>query len=123
MRNSKYFSDWLDRTLIERDIAGGEVARALGVNDSAVSRWRNSKASPGLDSVMKLAQFLEVDPIRLAVTAGLMKSHEVGSEPLPMPEDTKARSLVHTQILGMRGLTRSEKMALIATYDKVAEKV
>lgn len=123
MRNGKYFSAWLDRTLIEREIAGGEVARALGVNDSAVSRWRNGKATPGLDSVMKLASFLDVHPVRLAVTAELMKPHEVGMEPLPMPKDTKTRTLVHEQILGMRGLTRDEKTALIETYDRVKEDI
>ena len=50
-RDREYFAEWLSRTLAERDIAGGEVARALGVNDSAISRWKNGKATPGLDSL------------------------------------------------------------------------
>lgn len=121
--NSKDFPSWLDRTLVERGIAGGEVARALGVNDSAVSRWRNGKASPGLDSVMKLARFLEVNPVRLAVTAGLMKEDEAGAEPLPMPEDTRTKTMVYDQIMAMRGLTRAEKLALVQAYDRVSERV
>lgn len=119
MRNKdrEYFSDWLTRTLAEREIAGGEVARALGVNDSAISRWKNGKASPGLDSVMRLAEFLEVNPVALAVTAGLMEESQVGVAKLPLPEDTKTRGLVTDQILSIRGLTRDEKEALLRTYE------
>lgn len=116
-RDRDYFAEWLARTLAERDIAGGEVARALGVNDSAISRWRNGKASPGLDSVMKLADFLDVNPVALAVTAGLMDSKQVGVERLPLPEDTKTRKYVKDQIMAIRGLTREERQALIQAYE------
>lgn len=114
-----YFATWLDRTLTERGIAGGEVARALGVNDSAVSRWRNGKAVPGLESVTKLAEFLEVNPVGLVVTAGLMKPEVAGVEPLPLPDDTKTRSMVKSQIMAIRGLTTEEKESLMEAYDKV----
>lgn len=119
-RDREYFAEWLSRTLAERDIAGGEVARALGVNDSAISRWKNGKASPGLDSVMKLAEFLEVNPVALAVTAGLMKSDQVGVEKLPLPEDTRARERIRDQIMSIRGLTTEEKQVLMDTYEKLA---
>lgn len=119
-REREYFAEWLSRTLAERDIAGGEVARALGVNDSAISRWKNGKASPGLDSVMKLAEFLKVDPVALAVTAGLMKADQVGVERLPLPEDTRTRERVMDQIMNIRGLTSDEKAALIEAYEKLA---
>jgi transcriptional regulator with XRE-family HTH domain len=116
-RDRDYFAEWLARTLAERDIAGGEVARALGVNDSAISRWKNAKASPGLDSVMKLADFLDVNPVALAVTAGLMDSKQVGVERLPLPEDTKTRKYVKEQIMAIRGLTKEERLALIQAYE------
>lgn len=121
-REREYFADWLTRTLAERDIPGGEVARALGVNDSAISRWKNGKASPGLDSVMKLAAFLEVEPIALAVTAGLMEESQVGVARLPLPEDTKKRGLIISQIQGIRGLTTSEKEALISAYEQIQQR-
>ena len=114
-----YFAEWLTRTLAERGIAGGEVAQALGVNDSAVSRWRNGKATPGLDSAMKLAHFLGVDAIALAVTAGLMDARQVGVDPLPLPEDTKTRQLVIDQIMGIRGLTTPEREELRAAYESM----
>lgn len=119
-RDQDYFAEWLARTLAEREIAGGEVARALGVNDSAISRWKNGKASPGLDSVMKLADFLDVNPVALAVTAGLMDSKQVGVERLPLPEDTKTRKFVKEQIMAIRGLTKEERQALIRAYEDSA---
>lgn len=114
-RDREYFAEWLSRTLAERDIAGGEVARALGVNDSAISRWKNGKASPGLDSVMKLADFLEVDPVALAVTAGLMNPRQVGVGKLELPAETRVMALVEDQIMKIRGLDDETRKALINT--------
>jgi transcriptional regulator with XRE-family HTH domain len=114
-RDKEYFAEWLSRTLVERDIAGGEVARALGVNDSAISRWRNGKATPGLESVMALADFLDVDPIALAVTAGLMQSKQVGVEKLSLPEQNRALALAEDQIMKIRGLDDGDRKALIHT--------
>lgn len=119
-RDREYFADWLTRTLAERNISGGEVARALNVNDSAISRWKNGKASPGLDSVMKLADFLNVDHIALAVTSGLMDAEKVGVEPLPLPEDTRTRPFVLEQIMSIKGLTKDERDALIKAYERMS---
>ena len=117
-QDRKYFAEWLDRTLIERGIAGGEVAKALEVNDSAVSRWRNGKASPGLESVRKLASFLGVTPpVRLVVTAGLMSTEETGVAPLPLPDNTKTRVVVIDQIMNIKGLTQEEKEILKTAYE------
>lgn len=118
-KDREYFAEWLSRTLAERGIAGGEVARAVGVNDSAISRWKNGKASPGLESVMKLAEFLEVNAVALTVTAGLMEEKLAGVPPLPLPEDTRTRSLVTDQIMGIRGLTKNEKEALLDAYERL----
>lgn len=96
------------------------MARALGVNDSAISRWRNAKASPGLDSVMKLAHFLRVEPVALAVTAGLMKTEQVGVERLPLPEDTKRKPYIVEQISSIKGLTNEEREALIEAYERMS---
>lgn len=114
-RDREYFAEWFSRTLAERDIAGGEVARALGVNDSAISRWRNGKATPGLESVMALAEFLNVNPIALAVTAGLMEERQVGVERLPLPEQSRALALAEDQIMKIRGLDDMTRKALVET--------
>lgn len=114
-RDREYFAEWLTRTLAERDIAGGEVAEALGVNDSAISRWKNGKASPGLESVMKLAEFLDVEPVALAVTAGLMDEAQVGVERLQLPRETRMLGYVEDQIMKIRGLDDETRKALIDT--------
>lgn len=114
-RDREYFAEWLSRTLAEREIAGGEVARAVGVNDSAISRWKNGKASPGMDSVMKLADFLDVDPVALAVTAGLMDAGRVNIDKLPLPRETKMLAHVEDQITKIRGLDDETRKALIGT--------
>lgn len=114
-RDREYFAEWLTRTLAERKIAGGEVARALEVNDSAISRWKNGKATPGLDSVMKLADFLEVNPVALAVTAGLMEEDKVGVARLPLPAETKMIGYIEDQIMKIRGLDDETRKALIDT--------
>jgi transcriptional regulator with XRE-family HTH domain len=114
-RDREYFAEWLSRTLAEREIAGGEVARALGVNDSAISRWKNGKASPGLDSVMALADFLDVNPVALAVTAGLMEEKQVGVPRLPLPKETKVLANVEDQIMKIKGLDDETRKALIRT--------
>ena len=113
-RDREYFAEWLSRTLAERDIAGGEVARALGVNDSAISRWKNGKASPGLDSAMKLAEFLDEDPVALAVTAGLMNESQVGTTKLPLPKETRVLASVEDQIMKIKGLDDDTKKALVS---------
>lgn len=114
-RNKEYFARWLDGTLTERGIAGGEIAKAIDVNDSAVSRWRNGKGSPGLDSIMKLAKTLEVDPIRLAVTAGLMAKKEVGVDQLPIPEPSRAIIKAKESIMKIPGITDEDRNTLVRT--------
>lgn len=121
MQDEDYFAEWLTRTLAERGISGGEVARALEVNDSAVSRWRNGKATPGLSSVLALAAFLNVPPVALTVTAGLMEESQAKVARLPLPNDTKSRTMVKDQIMSIRGLTTKERGALVQAYDEVAE--
>lgn len=113
-----YFASWLDRTLTEQEISGSDVARAVSVSDGVVSRWRNGKGRISLDNARKLASFLEVDPLCLIVTAGLMHAEEVGAERLPIPKDTRTRELVLEQIMNIRYLTKEDKKNLIEAYDK-----
>lgn len=120
-RDREYFAEWLTRTLAERDIAGGEAARALGVSDSVISRWRNGKATPGLESVMALADFLEVDWTALAVTAGLMDEERAGVAKLALPEDSKRHGLILDQINNIRGLTSEEKAQLMSKYEQMMQ--
>lgn len=111
------FAQWLDITMSNRGIKGTDLARKIGVHDSAISRWRNAQGIPSLDAVMKLASALDVDPLRLAVTARLMDSEAVHVEPLPPPEPTARREYVREQIKQIKGLDRHEVARLLAAYD------
>lgn len=109
------FADWLDRTLTERKISGGEVARSVGKSDGTVSKWRSGKAKPSLASVRKLAAFLDVDPLRLIVTAGLMSSEEAGVDRLPIPRETVRVQRAKEQIMKNPYLSRGDREALLKT--------
>jgi transcriptional regulator with XRE-family HTH domain len=113
------FARWLDLTMENRGISGRSLAKRLKVHDSAVSRWRSGEQGPSLDTVLKIAKALDVDAIRLAVTAGLLNGEAVGHEPLPMPEPTVRRKSVKRQIRQIRGLTAKERQRLIEAYDDV----
>jgi transcriptional regulator with XRE-family HTH domain len=113
------FGRWLDLTMANRDIKGRELSRKLKVHESAVSRWRAGNGVPSMDSCLRLAKFLNVEPIRLAVTAGLMDGDLIGVEPLPMPEATAQRSAVRSQLDKIRGLTKGERDALLSAYDEM----
>jgi hypothetical protein len=67
---------------------------------------------------MRIARALNVDGIRLAVTAGLLSSEEAGRLPLPMPEPTARRKSIKRQIARIRGLTDQEKQHLMEAYDE-----
>lgn len=113
-----YFAEWLNRTLANKDITGGDVKRALEVSDAAVSKWRNGHGRPSLETTMKLASFLEVNGLRLAVTVGHMTPVEAGVERLPLPADTSRRAAVEEQIRKITGLTEADKEALLKTLDR-----
>lgn len=113
----EYFAEWLNRTIANRDMSGGDVARAIEVSEASVSKWRNGHGRPALDTTMKLASLLEVNGLRLAVTTGHMTPVEAGVERLPLPADTTRRAAVEEQIRRITGLTEADKEALLKTLD------
>ncbi len=81
---------WLDVTMTNRGLRNRALAQAMGVHESAVHNWRKGKNVPQLATLQRLAAELNVDPIRLAVTAGLWEPS--GVDPLPMPEPVARRA-------------------------------
>lgn len=51
-----------------------------------------------------------------------MDEKQVGVARLPLPEDTKKRGLIVSQIQGIRGLTTPEKEALISAYEEIQQR-
>lgn len=113
------FGRWLDLTMANNKIKGRSLARAVKVHESAVSRWRAGSGVPSMDSCLRLAKYLDVQPLRLAVTAGLMDEDMAGMPPLPMPEPTAYREAVKEQIRAIKGLTARERRKLVDAYDEM----
>jgi transcriptional regulator with XRE-family HTH domain len=116
-----HFAQWLDITMSNHHLKGKELARELGVHDSAVSRWRNGSSVPTMDALMRLAKLLDEDPIRMAVTAGLMDGEMVDADPLPLPPPEARRKHVREQIKAIRGLDKKEMDRLLETYDTMGD--
>lgn len=112
------FGRWLDTTMANQKISGRDLAKWVGVHDSVVSRWRSGAGTPGLDTCKRLADALGVDPLRLAVTAGLVDQGMARVEPLPMPPATALRERVRDQIGEIRGLTAASRRALLEAFDQ-----
>lgn len=113
------FGRWLDLTMSNRGIKGRQLAKAMKVHESAVSRWRAGNGVPSMDSCLRLGKYLKVDPLRLAVTAGLMDGDLAELDPLPMPEPTAQRASVKDQLAKIRGLTAAERQRLLEAYDEM----
>lgn len=120
---AELFGRWLDLTMTNRSIKGRTLAKKLDVHDSAVSRWRSGQGAPALDTCMRLAKLLDVDPIQLAVTAGLMDGAIINIDPLSLPEPTAQRMAVKSQLMKIRGLTPTERQQLINLYDDLGAKL
>lgn len=120
--HAKIFGQWLDTTMANEGLSGRSVAQQVDVNDSVVSRWRNGTAVPTMENLERLATVLNVDPLRLAVTAGLVSEAMAGVAPYLMPEPTALRRRVIEEISAIRGLTDGTRKALIKAFDeRVAE--
>ena len=111
------FAEWLDVNMANRHMSGRDVAEIVGVHDSAVSRWRSGKGTPTMEYLTGLAELFGVDPLRLAVRAGLVSQQVAGVEPVDMPQPVAQREEVRKSIKGIPGLTDSERQALLETYD------
>jgi transcriptional regulator with XRE-family HTH domain len=112
------FAEWLDLTLANSGISARDLANQIGVSDSAVSRWRSGQSKPGMDTAVRLATVLDVDPIRLAVTAGLMDGRAVHVDPLPLPPAHAQRERVREQIKNIKGLSAEGVALLLDAYER-----
>lgn len=113
------FGEWLDLTLENRGMPGKTLAERIGVNDSTVSRIRSGGSGTTMEVITAIADVLELDAIRLAVTAGLTALP--GVEPYEMPQPTAQRESVKRQIGRIRGLSDQGRAKLLETYDEIAK--
>jgi transcriptional regulator with XRE-family HTH domain len=65
------FTMWLNRTMEHRGYSQAELARAVGVADAQVSRWRRGQVVPNVHSLQRLADTFGVPRATLDTLAGL----------------------------------------------------
>lgn len=117
------FAEWLDITLDNRGISGRNLAELIGVAENAVSRWRTGGSQPSAGNVARMADALDLDRQRLAVTAGVGTDFiPADVKPYPMPEPTAQRDSVRRQIARIKGLTEDGREALLKAYDEMIMK-
>lgn len=119
--HAEIFGIWLDLTMENKGINGTDLAKYLNVHPSAVSKWRQHKGVPGINTCLRLAKVLKVDPIQLAVTAGLMDGRLIEIAPLMPPKPTAKRAAAKREISKIKYLTEQERRILLDTYDKIGE--
>jgi transcriptional regulator with XRE-family HTH domain len=115
-RSNPDFGHWLDITMQNKQMTGGELARQMDVNESVVSRWRNGKSVPGLNNIFNLAKVFNVEPLRLAVTAGVLPEGTVKVKPLPLPDPKPHLSHVYKQLEALRGVSVQQREAMFQAY-------
>jgi transcriptional regulator with XRE-family HTH domain len=78
-RRDVSWADWLGERM---DALGfdtnSDLARATGVPDSVISRWRTSGTTPSIGQLRRLQSALQVSLVELLVAAGHLTADEAG---------------------------------------------
>jgi len=67
---SLHFASWLSTTMQRRGLTQAELARAVGVADTQVSRWRRGQVVPSVHYLQRVADALAVSRSTLDELAG-----------------------------------------------------
>lgn len=78
MVNPLPFAEWLNATLQSRGMSQAQLARAVGVADTQVSRWRRGQVVPTVRYLQQLADTLDVPRASLDRLAGYPVDDEPG---------------------------------------------
>lgn len=87
------WADWLAARMAATGFtANSDLARATGVPDSVISRWRTSGTIPSIGQLRRLCPALQVSLLELLVAAGHLTKDEAGvttfSQPVRVPRTT-----------------------------------
>jgi transcriptional regulator with XRE-family HTH domain len=87
--NEMQFAAWLDTTMKNRGLSQAELARAVGVADAQVSRWRRGQVVPTLRYLQQIANVIGVQRTKLDRLAGYpmaFQAEDEQSDPLQEAE-------------------------------------
>jgi transcriptional regulator with XRE-family HTH domain len=79
--------------LANSDKTQSALAAAAGVSNGQVTRWKDDGQQPSGDAIKKIADFFDVNPLRLTVTAGIVPPEVAGVEKLPLPDMSARRNM------------------------------
>lgn len=65
-----HFTLWLNSTMANRRFSQAELARAVGVGDAQISRWRRGQVVPNVHSLQRIADTFGVPRMLLDSLAG-----------------------------------------------------
>lgn len=87
------WADWLAARMAATGFtANSDLARATGVPDSVISRWRTSGTTPSIGQLRRLCPALQVSLLELLVAAGHLTKDEAGvttfTQPVRVPRTT-----------------------------------
>ncbi|MFE6223059.1 helix-turn-helix domain-containing protein [Streptomyces sp. NPDC057854] len=89
-KDQEYWGEWLARSIANSGKSQAELAKFAGVSDPQVTRWKKGTL-PTPEAAQKIAEFFDVNPLRLAVTAKLISPEMAGVDRLPLPDDSAQR--------------------------------
>lgn len=80
------WADWLAARMVATGFASNsDLARATGVPDSVISRWRTSGTTPSIAQLRRLCPALQVSLLELLVAAGHVTADEAGVTAFTQP--------------------------------------
>jgi transcriptional regulator with XRE-family HTH domain len=110
------WAHWLEERMIRLGwTTNSQLARASGVPDSVISRWRSGASQPALEQLRRLRDPLQASMLELMVAAGHVSEKEAGLADVPAP-DPQFRDL-RDAIRRDGQLSQDLKDLLLVQYD------
>lgn len=81
-----HFTLWLNSTMASRRFSQAELARAVGVGDAQISRWRRGQVVPNVHSLQRIADTFGVPRMLLDALAGY-PAGDAGDTPESDPDE------------------------------------
>lgn len=90
LRDPNRFTLWLNNSMESRRLSQADLARAVGVGDAQVSRWRRGQVVPTVHSLQRIADTFGVPRAMLDSLAGYPSGER--DEPGGEPDDLARRA-------------------------------
>lgn len=90
LRDPNRFTLWLNNSMESRRLSQADLARAVGVGDAQVSRWRRGQVVPTVHSLQRIADTFGVPRAMLDSLAGYPSGTR--DEPTGEPDDLARRA-------------------------------